>query len=177
MRCDLLQTSEIRFPLCRVFPVCPIKKSESLWGIRKTETVKTAQPMHPCQKQTMSALRKKHKHILCSVLQSPGLKSDILHENSRTHRPQPFASSHIFWSPVLFRWSVQSRKIYYNIKGRIFQGFRQNFLLWPIENFYEYHRIVLCILHNRPPDPPWHPLFKWYYKNTLDFTLQTLYNL
>ena len=38
------------------------------------------------------------KHIPCSFLQSPGLKSDILGRNYLTYRQQPSASSHIFCS-------------------------------------------------------------------------------
>ena len=66
----------------------------------------------PMQKR-QAALRKKHKHILCSVLQSPGLKSDILHENSPAHRRQPFASSHIIGRNAPFCCSHASYIIHY----------------------------------------------------------------
>ena len=48
--------------------------------------------------QNFTSVRKMLKHIPCSFLQSPGLKSDILGRNYLTYRQQPSASSHIFCS-------------------------------------------------------------------------------
>ena len=62
------------------------------------------------------------------VFQPPGLKSDILHENSPTYRRQPFTSSHIIalsadQSRTGTRWShtSQSRKYYYTVFSLILQ--------------------------------------------------------
>ena len=55
----------------------------------------------------------KNNHKLCSISQSPGLKSDILHGNYLPYRQQPSASTHIFCSQRAYQRT--QRNLLYHI--------------------------------------------------------------
>ena len=75
-------------------------------------------------------------HILCHVSLSPGLKSDILHENYLTHRQQPFASTHIFLSALTDLY-------YYNTIPHKLQAFYGGFFIFNCKFFVNKWKYVL----------------------------------
>ncbi len=72
----------------------------------------------------------KNNHKLCSISQSPGLKSDILHGNYLPYRQQPSASTHIFCSQCAYQ-RTQHNQLYhiYGHKSRIYKKCICKFLM------------------------------------------------
>lgn len=71
------------------------------------------------------------RHKLCSVLQPPGFKSDILCGNSLTNRKQPSASSHII------RSHASSIITYFSVVCKHFAGSY-------MQNFADFIKHILC---------------------------------
>ena len=85
------------------------------------------------------------------VSQPPGLKSDILHENSPTYRRQPFTSSHIIALPadqsrigVIFLHPAVTQVLLYSICRR----FARDFLFLPFRIFGKYFVEIYAICTN-----------------------------
>jgi len=72
----------------------------------------------------------KNNHKLCSISQSPGLKSDILHGNYLPYRQQPSASTHIFCSQCAYQ-RTQRNQLYhiYREKSRFYRNCICKFLM------------------------------------------------
>ena len=129
----------------------------SPYSIKKSETLKvfgrqlTHKAVHTYAKSDTKPPFARSISTYRVVFQPPGLKSDILHENSLTYRQQPFTSSHI----IAFPADQSRRGILINIPCshasiiiQYIPRFCKRYFVFLVENFYEVFGLFLFILHN-----------------------------